>query len=62
MIYAQWYILICIVIVTLVNIYYDINGRPAKKRMGLIGVLATLIGSGSAICAHYIAGAFSKIF
>lgn len=62
MIYAQWYLIIHIIIVALVRIYYDINGWPVKKPMGFIGVFSTLIAISLNVYIFYIAGAFSKIF
>ena len=47
---------------TLINLYRDINGRPAKEPVGFSGVVSTLISTIISVLIYYFAGAFSTIF
>lgn len=60
--YAQIFIVITLAISFFVNLYKDINGRPAKEAKGFEGVVSTVISTAIMIVIYWLAGAFSTLF
>jgi hypothetical protein len=44
----------------LVNVYWDIEGRPARTPYGFFGVLITMVCYGALVFLYYTAGLFGK--
>ena len=60
--YAQWFIAIALGISFFVNLYRDVNGRPAKEPKGFEGIVSTVISTAIIVVIYYLAGAFNTLF
>ena len=59
---AQICLLVFVAVAFFVNIYRDINGRPAREPEGFSGVVTTILATAFALALYYFAGALSIFF
>lgn len=58
--FASWIIVGLLVLGFFLNLFWDIEGRPAKSPTGFVGVLGTLVMYALLAWLYYTAGIFGK--
>lgn len=59
---CQWALLIRVAIGFFMMVYFDFNGRTARKPLGFSGFVATVIATACIAWVYMQSGAWSEIF